>query len=415
MKSKFCILVCLFAVFILVGCSQDGQNVEDSSKSSNKSRLIDYTSNLNIQSEKEHIINSSYPNLLVSDSFYIDCPENIEIIPLLKITSPYELAKEDFDLDVYYEKIIQQFNLFFPDVEYNSEYLFCNANVADADSFYPTVNKCYDRIKNNGLEFDWFEYNDNNIYIVWSRSNNDVFPYRMTKGVAHNLSDSDKDLSAWLPADSCQLVAENIPSTESDKVEYNLNSGKVNLKSAIDYAENEYMSQFSIQPELGINVPSTDVYKVNEDIYGYHFNARLTYNDIPFDSLKESSGMSASSDGKEYKFPICHLFMVDEKNIDFLLGFDVNYFYKEIGEINQIVSAKQAVQIASDTLTRNVEFELKSVDLVYSQSKDNDTKLSAFIARPEWKVTTFNPNDSYNYVVYVDAETGNSRYQKFSD
>ena len=107
--------------------------------------------------------------------------------------------------------------------------------------------------------------------------------------------------------------------------------------------------------------------------------------------------------------------MVDEKNIDFLLGFDVNYFYKEIGEINQIVSAKQAVQIASDTLTGNVEFELKSVDLVYSQSKDNDTKLSAFIARPEWKVTTFNPNDSYNYVVYVDAETGNSRYQKFSD
>ena len=58
---------------------------------------------------------------------------------------------------------------------------------------------------------------------------------------------------------------------------------------------------------------------------------------------------------------------------------------------------------------------LKNVDLVYSQSyKDNDTKSSTFVARPEWRVTTFNPNDSYNYVVYVDAETGNSRYQKFS-
>ena len=52
---------------------------------------------------------------------------------------------------------MQQFKLFFPYVEYNSDYLFCNADVAGVDEFsYPTVDKCYDRIKNNGLEFDWF-------------------------------------------------------------------------------------------------------------------------------------------------------------------------------------------------------------------------------------------------------------------
>lgn len=419
-KTRLCALVSLTAVLALTGClnnsqSENSTNIE--STLNNENELINYTNSLNINSERERIIKSVYSNLSISDSFYIECPEKIDNISFLEITSPYNLTWEEFDIDVFYKKVKDQFQLLFPNTKFDPDYLFCNANVDfEGNYFYPTVVECYDKIKNNKLEFDWFEYNDGKIYILWSRSNGEIFPYRMTKGIANDLSDADGDLNSWLPSNSCQVIEENILSTDSDNVEYELNSGKVNLKEAIDYVENEYIQQFGLNSELGINVPSTDVYKVNEDVYGYHFNARLTYKDIPFDSVKGSFGSSASSDGNEYKLPICHLFMVDEKNVDFLLGFDFSYFYKETGNINKIVSAEQAIKIASDTLTDNVQFDLKSAELVYSQTyKDNDLKSSTYFARPEWKIKAINPNDSYTYAVYVDAETGNSRYKKFSD
>ena len=358
----------------------------------------------------EEILATEYNNLDVSDcSFrFSDCGESIAV---LLITEPEHALSDSFSIDTYKQQVESQLKLFFPDTTIRSDALYCNA--VTQDEYYPLVSDYYEQLKDGSLEYTWFMYETESEY-AWMSKSDCILPYRMSKGTARTLSGSDSQLASWLPGDSCELVQNYQIEEITPELSYHLINGDVTVADAIAYVENDYLKSIGCVTDFGIDIAEVDVLQVTPEIYGYNLLGRKTFDNIPFDTVKDMTGSSSSSDGREYARQTCEIFMIESNDVDTFLDIGVHKPYEIVEEFSEIITLKKAVQIASETLTSNIVFDVRSAELLYTTCYDEGSNYTTVTATPEWAVEAYNPNDGYRYMVYVNAKNGAVHYQRFT-
>lgn len=426
-KKKLRSIVVVLSVLLLTGCQEKPITSEQSADSENDSThennssitdaqgttsddemwlIADYSSRF--EDDVQVIKDKPYKNLDFSDCVFrfADCGDSIA---LLQINEPENAVSDAFSTEAYRQQIEVQFELFFPEAGFTDDAFYCNAE--SESEYYPLVKDCYDRLLDGTLPYTWFMYETDDIYAVWNKSDL-VLPFRMSQGTARTLSGSDKALAVWLPAQSCTLAETYLREEITPELSYDLWEGTVSIQEAMDYLEHDYLEQIGCVTDFGIRAAEVGVFQVTPEIYGYNFYVSKTFGGVPFDMIKNMTGFSDSSDGKEYSRQMAEVFMIESDDVDTFMDIGVHKPYTITDEITEIVSLQRAVEIASQTMTNSVVFQVRQAELVYTAYYPEKGNYSTVIAQPEWKITAYNANDDLIYLVYVNAQNGEYRYQK---
>lgn len=354
------------------------------------------------------------------------CGATEDVLPMFKITEPQYVLSEDFTLDGFIEDIKRQCAVFFPGKEINMEDMVCDAHDVLATSrMWPRVVDNYDGLKDGSIKYSWIcvgasddsereKYDD--AYAVWNKSDI-LLPYRMAKGGGRDLFGSDSLLAAYIPGEGGNPVAVYLREEITPDMTCNLTDGEAAITDCIDFLENEYLEKIGIRSDFVLKVSDVEVFEPQPGIFAYLFYAGKTLKGIPFDTIPLGTQYSPSSDGKEYNWQSCRILMIEGRDVDSFLDIGVHKPYEVLQETTELVPLSKAAEIASQTLTNSQVFDVRKAELVYSTAKEgakdrDHPELSYSVARPEWKFYAYSENDGYTYIVYVNAQTAESRYQK---
>lgn len=279
-------------------------------------------------------------------------------------------------------------------------------------AWYPHIDNYADQIQNDRMKISSLLYRDiNNEKYLWWNNTSD-FPHWINKGETYSLIKTDETkISSWIPSDLDKRIASYFNDGSHDDETYCLLDGKVSIGEAIAYFENDYLSSlpYSFDDKFSISVSGVDVYNIQDDLYCYVFNFSTAWNDIPFDSREEA--FSYQDNSHEYLIS-GEALMIRKNDIDTIVDLYFPIVKQEENVIKNICTLENAIDIMSDTLTNNVKFDVNSIEFVYNGEYSEDFK-TAYL-EPFWKFTTYNPNDTMYYCVYVNAVNGKSSYVSFT-
>ena len=112
-------------------------------------------------------------------------------------------------------------------------------------------------------------------------------------------------------------------------------------------------------------------------------------------------------------------FMALTDDVDVIYGYYRKQNINSVASFKKIIPIQKALQSISGSLSNAVVFDLKRIELVYTQkpSKDKNGYIALenndIFVSPARKISLYNPNDNYDYICYVDAKDGNNfRYYK---
>lgn len=349
------------------------------------------------------------------------------VIP--KIDTIHELevdlkSGDSVDNKQFVEKFREYVKHFFGEV--NDEYLLFQSdskeisnlqqkqleNAKQGDyTWYPKVSDYKQKIADGSVSILSLLYRDTkNSYYLWQHKDN-AFPHWINKGqTIKSLDSKDIKVSSWSPTDLKSKVETVYNDGQSGSKEYKLKSENVSVEQAVSYFEKEYLKSLPCGSDghYSLFVTRTDVYKVGSDTYGYLLNFSPAYDGVPFDSKVES--VSAESGGRPFA-DIYQAFMVSGNDVDVVINLRFPKVTPSENAIEKIVPMQKAFDIASESLTDQVTFRVDIVQFVYSGQYNEDyTKASL---RPMWKICAYNPNDEYNYDVYVDAQSAECTYRAY--
>lgn len=242
------------------------------------------------------------------------------------------------------------------------------------------------------------------------------YPMWLTKGAAITLSGDRYRPTGLLPIDLLSKYPYETffnDGTIGDKT-YKLYDGDYSIGEAIDYLVNDfYPSQpFDSMKKTSCSVRSVIAIKVKDDMYYYLMSFSPTWNSIPFDSTGEFTS-NGGYDTYQY-YSENTMALIAKKN-----DVDMAYCYvpgniKEVGDpISRMLTLEDAADIASESLSGAVKFEVRSAELIYSGPLDRENPSKAYL-HPAWKFTLFNTNDELWYNVYIDAVSGECSYYNYS-
>lgn len=268
----------------------------------------------------------------------------------------------------------------------------------------PKISDYRDRLENEEIKVNYLVYRNikKNQYLWWGFS----YPHWINKGAALTaIGDKTSKCSSWIPSDLGEPIARYYNDEKNYNVKYKLSDGEVSIGDAIKYFTEKYPDTlpFDVKPEYSVKY--VDVYKINDDTYGYLLNTSLKYNSVSFEILGE---MATDSSAPHFYATDGQAFMVKKDDIDVTVDCDPKTMIEnDSNPILNILSLKEASGIVSEKMTQNVKFNVLSTDLVYHGTRDEEN-----IARlkPTWEIKLFNPNDNVNYNVYVDAVSGECNY-----
>ena len=278
-------------------------------------------------------------------------------------------------------------------------------------AWYPKINDYVEQIQNDSLKINSFLYRDidNSKYLWWNVTED--YPHWVSKGEAYSfIKTDDTKISSWIPSDMENKVASYFnDGTNNDKT-YRLIGGDVSIGDAINYFEKEYLSSlpYKANEKYSISVSSIDVYNIKDDLYAYVFNFSTAWNAIPFDRLEETFSYQDTS----HQYQISgEALMIKSNDIDTVVNLSFPCV-KETGDpIKNICRLEKAIDIMSSKLTKAVKFDVQTIELVYVGNYSEDYT-SAYL-EPSWKFSTYNPNDSLYYCVYVNAVSGECKYVSY--
>lgn len=348
-----------------------------------------------------------------------------DVLPMFRITEPQYVLSEDFTLDGFIEDIKRQCAVFFPGREIDMEELVCDASVSATSRMWPRVVDNYDGLKDGSIKYSWIcvgasddaereKYDD--VYAVWNKSDI-LLPYRMAKGGGRDLFGTDSLLASYIPGEGGDPVAVYSREEITPDMTCNLTDGEAAITDCIDFLENEYLEKIGVRSDFGLKVSDVEIYEPQPGIFAYNFHAGKTFKGIPFDAIPLGTHYSPSSDGKEYNWQSCRILMIESSDVDSFLDIGVHKPYEVLLETTELVPLSRAAEIASQKLTDSLVFDVRKAELVYSTAREgvqdrDHPDLNFSVACPEWKFYAYNENDGYTYVVYVNAQTAESRYQK---
>lgn len=382
--------------------------------------------------EIEKIINAA-ANLHASDHFYYNAPQTAILAAYI------DTAYMEQDFESYYNDFLTLYEYLFPGRVVDNEYLLYDGGESKL---------CYDENGNRVQDLhkveDWYDdlvagkegmvsfLYDENWYgemVEWKSpvclEIGTAVGYGYTiinKGKAVQISGKVRNenrgydvypiLESYDPADYFYKVASYSPKSTAS---YKLLDKEVPINEAVAFFE-QYINNLPCPQEsnLSTKVVAVDVLKLNNDAYGYYFLTTKDFYDVPFDYMR--SGTSHSS--FDYSFYTGNAFMVESSDIDVLYGYYRLQLIHSPKVCQTCISPAEAIGLVSKRMTQNIDFEVQSIELVYSMqyitTKEGYIDIeSGYPCKdvPSWKLTLFNANDSLSYVCYVNAEDGgNFRY-----
>lgn len=339
-------------------------------------------------------------NIEVNENF--DAPSNKEAIAKFESYCRFYFGKEFDDNNVYFRS-----DGGYPDV-------VVEGNGMTFDNAGARLNDHRSEIENNdSAAISYFVYVDLEKYLfLWGSP--DSNPRWVTRGSAISLSGVRYRPMGLMPKDLLsQYPYETFfnDGTLKEKT-YKLYDGDYSIGEAIDYFVNEfYPSQpFDDMKGFSCSVSSVSAIKVKDDMYYYLILFAPTWNSIPFDTAGE---MSSNGNPDRYYSRDAQAIMARKNDVD-MACYYAPITVKEVGDpINKMLTLEDAADIASETLSGAVKFEVRSAELIYSGPVDSEVWSKAYL-HPAWKFTLFNTNDELWYNVYINAVSGECSYYSYS-
>lgn len=363
-----------------------------------------------IKNELIYAKNAEYSNLEFSD-FTISFPD---------IDSYYNLSlytdRNSVSIEETYNSFCNQVMLVAPDIEFDEKNIyFCPKDLDDSYNCYangyPRVIEYKNDLFSKKIETWWYMYetdtegiSEDNLYL-W------LDPYTlfgvMIKGNGKNVTEpAFEHLNFW-ESNMYENVEAYYPVERITDEEQVLADGKsLSLSSAVTIV-NDFFSRNKpkqLNSNIKTEVVGIEVRKHNDTI-GLKALLANKYNDIPFD-YEHNVSFKTNSDDRVTQSANAFIAISDEVDYFYNLQIWTNIDTKG-NEVKAIIPLQQALKITSELLTDNIKFKVNDIKFVYLMKGDPTKTVEATGA---WKITTYNPNDSRTYQVYVNAETGDAKY-----
>ncbi|MBR4022283.1 MAG: hypothetical protein IKI94_06770 [Ruminococcus sp.] len=191
---------------------------------------------------------------------------------------------------------------------------------------------------------------------------------------------------------------------------YRLNDKQVSVDTALLYALS-YLNSGKLSPicsaEYEYSPLFVDVYKFDEEKYGYYFTFNLSYDGVPLDSSSAVSPESA---------PVSNtikLLMLSEDSIDWLWTCPMNQdapVSQKKAEIN--IDYERACEIVSEALSQEHVFKVSKAELLYCTTEltDENTRwiYTGIKAEPMWQfhITNVGVQEYSSICIDVSAVDG---------
>lgn len=234
----------------------------------------------------------------------------------------------------------------------------------------------------------------------------DYAPCWLNKGIVFSMvKDEESRVTGWTSKSLENPVAKYYNDGTHDDVSFKLMDGEVSIGEAIDFVENKYLESlpFDYGEEVSLEVVSVSVYEIQEGVFAYVFDMSFGWNGIVFDS----SAPFTSTERVMNIFIMADALMAKKDDIDEFSGFVMSNVTAEEELSGEVYTLESAVDIISESLSKEVKFEVLTVGMVY---KGIYTVLSPEEAKgyamPAWKFQLYNTNDDLYYNVYVDVLSG---------
>lgn len=392
------IILLLFTTIFFVSCS-DGNN---SKSDNNKESIIDVYENL--QNDFNEIRTIDYENLTFSN-FQPSFPDINEYYNL-ELSNDYD----KLDMEKIYDMFANQVKKIAPEHDFDEKNIYFSPK--DDDEYncytngYPRVIDYKDEFLNGSIETWWLLYESD----AEGKTENDVYLWLdhctffgvMNKGRGKEVCypEGFEHINMWEPSEYETINAFYSVNNLPDESHIMADNNSLTVKDAVSLTEDFFTGYLpeEIHSEIKTVVTGVEVREQN-NIEGYRLLLANEFSGMPFDYEYDVNYVTSSDDRITQS---ANAFIADSDNIDYFYNLQSWSDIKKIDNaINTIIPLKTAVQKASETLTENVEFEVRDIKFVYSLKGDTPVTATA-----SWKITTYNPNDQKNYQVYVNAEDG---------
>lgn len=336
-------------------------------------------------------------------TFYFDRPSNKEAI-----------AKFVEYCKTYFGDDYDSGNVYFTDEAFSFPYATVEGNGMTFDNAGARVNDYREQIENDdSILINWLTYVDlDKFQYLWGAAY--AYPIWMTRGKAIEMSGRKYRPMGLLPMDLLgEYPYETFfnDGTANDKT-YKLSDGEYSIGEAIDFFINDfYRSQpFGNNEKISCAVRSVSPIKITDDMYYYLLRFTASWNGIPFDTAGE---FTSNNYTKRHYYDRGQAIISKNNDVDMAYGY-AQPIVKETGDaIDMIIPFEKAADIASSCLTEAAIFEVRSAELIYSGTEQDEETHTNFL-HPTWKFNLYNTNDDLFYNVYIDAVSGDTDYYSYS-
>lgn len=180
---------------------------------------------------------------------------------------------------------------------------------------------------------------------------------------------------------------------------------EISIKNAVSFFENYIASiPVSDEPIFGIHVNNVDVYRLDEEHYGFEFTNSRIYDGIHFNGVWDGCNIDGLNRDMSYGI------MVQSSDVDHIYATFGAYKAYDETQHTQFVSFEDAVITVSEKMTGYVGFEVTRAEMIYRYKPNvgagNKVGETLYPVYPSLKLTMLNPNDNLTYSAYVNALTG---------
>lgn len=224
--------------------------------------------------------------------------------------------------------------------------------------------------------------------------------------------DYDKGWS-WRPfLDKSAIKNFDLQTASAVTDSYALNGKQVSIDDALQYALS-YVNSGKLSPICSAVYEYAplfvDVYKYDEEKYGYYFAFSLSYDGVPFDS-----SFAGDSDDIDFVTNTINLLMLSENSVDWIWTCVINQdtpVSQEKAEIN--IDYEKACEIVSDALSQEHVFTVSEAELIYcvtSLTDENATWL--YIGNkvePMWQFHIPNVGVQEYKSIYIDVSAADGK------
>ncbi|MGN0682814.1 MAG: hypothetical protein ACI4JY_03970 [Oscillospiraceae bacterium] len=430
MKRIFCIFAALAVVLSMTGCQKEETTSSGEKFTSNEEVIVngkllsEYAvpvSEVSADYDKhfENCKSKEFINLDWTNTPKLEFPELTEcrdIEVALEYPSPSNkeaLAKFENQCKQVFGEDYDSSKFFFNTPSKKYPEVIESGNGMTFENAGSRVSDYREELENNDdIKLGWLTYvNLDKLHYLWGSA--DCDPVWVCKGHTIALTGIKYRPTGLLPCDLCgKYPTETFinDGTISDKT-YRLDDGDYSIGEAIDYLVNDFYptQPYGIYEGVTCKVNSVSAIQLEDDLYVYYMNFSPAYYGIPFDAIGEFSTTSSNSDRADFRSQA----IISKKNYVDMAHRPAQPNVTEVGDvIDKIIPLDKAAEIASESLTQAVKFEVKTAELIYSGMTNRETYIDHLC--PSWKFMLYNANDNLYYNVYVDAVSGECTYFSYS-